>query len=234
MTAKRVLAAVIPILFVLSFPKAGITRQETPHPAFVSEYIRELGANESLQALWEKEVASEQDNGRRFAASIRGITRITLELTFQIKVLQRMHLNDPFDTLIDTIVKAYQRKIELYDRFIQITTAFISGVPKPGVDYDALAADAPKITAEVEYIDRTLMQATPAIFATLIDMKPDRQGNVSHLVITRVERDKLVRSLQLSFGKKADQDDQNLIVSSASVLRDYLAKKGFKCSDELM
>jgi hypothetical protein len=29
-----------------------------------------------------------------------------------------------------------------------------------------------------------------------------------------------------------DQTDQNYIVSSASVLRDYLVKKGYKCSDD--
>ncbi len=37
--------AVVLILFVLSFPTAGVT-QETPHLAFVSEYVRELGAND--------------------------------------------------------------------------------------------------------------------------------------------------------------------------------------------
>ncbi len=104
-----------------------------------------------------------------------------------------------------------------------MSTAFLSG-PKPGVDYDAMAADAPKITAMLEYIDRSLFQATPAIFAMLIDDKPDRQG-MGRLSITRAERDRLVRSLRISFGKKLDQHDQNLIVSSASVLRDYLAKK---------
>ncbi len=45
--------AVILILFVLSFPTAGIT-QETPHLSFVSEYIRELGANENVRELSER------------------------------------------------------------------------------------------------------------------------------------------------------------------------------------
>ncbi len=112
-----------------------------------------------------------------------------------------------------------------------MATTLLSG-PKPGVDYGALTAEAPKITAGLEYIDRSLLQATPLIFATLIDNKPDKQGHMSRLSITRAERDKLVRDLQLGFGKKLDQDNQNLIVSSASVLRDYLAKKGYKCSDE--
>ena len=32
--------------------------------------------------------------------------------------------------------------------------------------------------------------------------------------------------------KKLDQDQQNYTVSSASVLRDYLVKEDYKCSDE--
>ena len=78
--------------------------------------------------------------------------------------------------------------------------------------YGALTAEAPKITAGLEYIDRSLFQATPLIFATLIDMKPDKQGHASRLIVTRAEREQLVRSLQTSFGKKLDQQHQNLIV----------------------
>jgi hypothetical protein len=148
-------------------------------------------------------------------------------------MLKRMHLNDPFDQLTDNVVALYQKKIELHNSIIRLSTTFLSG-PKPDVDYDALTADAPKITAGLEYLDRTLMQATPIIFATLIDMKPDRQGHASRLIVTRAERAKLVRDLQISFGNKLDQKDQNFIVSSASILRDYLAKKGYKCADEPM
>ena len=111
-----------------------------------------------------------------------------------------------------------------------MSTAFLSG-PEPGVDYAALAADAPKVTAHLEYVDRALFEATGAIFATLIDFRSDTQ-DASRLIVTRAERDRLVRDLQISFGKKLEQQDQNLIVSSASVLRDLLAKKGYKCSDE--
>jgi len=66
----------------------------------------------------------------------------------------------------------------------------------------------------------------------LIADKPDAQGHMSRLRITRAERDRLVRFLQIDFGKKLDARDQNYIVSSASVLRDYLTKKGYKCSDD--
>jgi hypothetical protein len=131
----------------------------------------------------------------------------------------------------DAIAGFYDQKTKVHSQFIAMATAFATG-PKPGVDYSALAADAPKLTATLEYLDRSLFQATPLIFGMLIADKPDSQGHMSRLRITRAERDGLVRSLQIDFDGKMDQTDQNCIVSSASVLRDYLIKKGYKCSDD--
>jgi hypothetical protein len=67
---------------------------------------------------------------------------------------------------------------------------------------------------------------------TLIDPKPDKNNHMSRLIITRSERDQLVRTLKTGLGNKMDQANQNFIVSSATILRDFLTKKGYKCSDE--
>jgi hypothetical protein len=222
----------LPVLITLLLwcPAIG-TAAETSHLVFVSEYVRELGANESMREQSEKEVTAEPNGPTRFAAVIRSSTRITMELSSQISILKKMSLNDPFAELPTNIISFYDYKVKVHNQMIEMATAFISG-PKPGVDYDAMAADAPKLTAMIEYIDRSLFQATPLIFAMLIDQQPDKNGHLSRLVITKAERNDLVRRLQTSFGKKLDQKDQNYTVSSASVLRDYLAKKGYKCSDE--
>jgi hypothetical protein len=202
---------------------------ETLHLTFVSEYVREIGVNEELRELAAKEVA--EPGADKNAAMIRSGTRIVLELNSQVAMLKGMSLNPPFDKVPGAIAAFYEQKINAYNRMIAMASAFVQG-PKPGVDYGALAAEAPKLTAMIEYIDRSIFQATPLIFATLIADKPDSQGRMSRLRITRAERDELVRSLQISFGEKMDQTDQNWIVSSATVLRDYLIKKGYKCSDD--
>ena len=45
--------------------------------------------------------------------------------------------------------------------------------PKPGVDYGAVAAEAPKITARLDYLDRVLFEtASPLVFMSLIHPKP--------------------------------------------------------------
>ncbi len=208
---------------------AATARAETPHAVFVAEYVRELGVNEHMRELGEKDVT--EPGADKNAAAIRAGTRIVLELSSQVSMLKGMTLNSPFDTLPGAIAAFYEQKIKVQNRFMEIATAFESG-PKPGVDYGALAAEAPKLTAMAEYIDRSLFQMTPLIFATLIADKPDNQGHMSRLRITRAERDGLVRSLQIDFDGKMDQTDQNYTVSAATVLRDYLIKKGYKCSDD--
>lgn len=90
----------------------------------------------------------------------------------------------------------------------------------------------PKITAQLEYLDETLMRVTPAIFAAGIDLNEDKNGHTSHLVITTVERQALIRTLKRSFGAKLNDKNQNYNVVSAVVLLSYLQNKGFKSSDE--
>jgi hypothetical protein len=206
-------------------PVTGVAA-ETSRLAFVSEYVRELGANENSRALGEREFA--EPNAQQLPTMIRGSTRIVLELTAQVGILKRMTLSGRFVDLPANVAQFYEQKIDAHNRMIAMVSALLSG-PKPGVDYGAITAEAPKITATLEYIDRALFEATPLIFATLIDEKPDKEGHVSRLTITRAQRDDLVRKLQLSFGNKMEQADQNHIVSAATVL---LSKKGYKCSDE--
>jgi len=64
----------------------------------------------------------------------------------------------------------------------------------------------------VEHIDRALFDATPLIFATLIDEKPDEDWHMSRLSITRAEHG-LVRSLQISFGDKMDRTDRLFLLA---------------------
>jgi hypothetical protein len=145
-------------------------------------------------------------------------------------MLKSMRLSKPFDFLIPNITAFYERKIVLWRRMREISSAFIGG-PKDGVDYSNLAAEMPQIRGELDFIDQSLFQATPGVFATLIDMKADSKGHTSHLIITKEEKAGLISKLDDSFGAKLAQKDQNYTVSAASVLKAYL-NKDFKCSDE--
>jgi hypothetical protein len=91
--------------------------------------------------------------------------------------------------------------------------------------------NASKIRADLDYLDQSVFEATPLIFATLLNMKADSKNHVSHLIITKAERAKLLRDITTDFGSKLDQKNPNYTVGAASVLKTSLLKD-FKSSDE--
>ena len=211
-------------------PTFGTGKPETPHLAFVTEYIHELAAIEDIRAAGEQELKQGTKN-EVFPAAIHTSTLTQLELRTEIGALKGMRLNAPFDWLIPNITEAYEQKIVLHQKLIDISSAFIAG-QKPSIDYGELAAEMPKIRARLEFVDKSLFDATPMVFATLIDQRPDSKNHLSRLVITKADRSKLISDLTDDFGSKLDRKQQNFTVSAATVLKTYLLKKGYKCSDE--
>jgi hypothetical protein len=213
-----------------SVPSAFAQKQpETPHLAFVTEYVRELGAIENIRAAAEQELKGATEN-QVFSNAVYTSTRLQLELRAQVDRLKPMRLNPPFEELIADLTAFYQHKIALHQRMIEISSTFIGG-EKPGVDYGKLAAEMPTIRAGLDYIDQSVFEATPLVFATLIDTKPDSKNHASHLIITKAERARLLNDLDADFGAKLDQKDRNYTVSAASVLKVYLLND-FKSSDD--
>src|SRR6266567_6039638 len=144
------------LLFLALFPAEPSHAQEAPNLAFVSEYI---AVNERMRALGQRALTDVGGNNQ-FAALIRSSTRIRMELGAQIHTLSGIQLKPPFEDLTAKITKFYNMKIEFHQRLIAISTSLLSR-PQPGVDYGGLAAEIPKITASLEYIDRSLLEATP-------------------------------------------------------------------------
>jgi len=206
-------------------------KPETPHLEFVTEYIRELAAVEKIRAEGEEENNQDKKDGKLpFSGLIHTSTLFELELNSQIRMLKGMRLNAPSDELIPNITAFYEKKLALWRRMREIGSAFIGG-PKNGVDYSKLGAEMPEIRGNLEFIDQSLFQATPLVFATLIDMKADSKGHASHLIITTEDKARLISKLDDAFGVKLDEKNQNYTVGAAAVLKAYL-NKNFKCSDE--
>jgi hypothetical protein len=203
---------------------------ETPHLAFVTEYMRELAAVENIRASAEKE-QSHGTRDEKLLSAIHANTLFQLELRSQIGTLKRMHLNNaPYDQIIPDLIRLDEMRVGYYQRIIDITSEFLDG-PKPGVDYGKMLAELPQIRAVLEDMDHTLFAPiSPLIFSTLIDTKADSRNHVSHLIITKAERTKLIDQLTGDFGTKLDQTNQNYTISSAQILKSFL--KEHKCSDE--
>jgi len=194
----------------------------------VNEYIRELAAMENIRDSGEQEL--QQDPSSTFSNLIHSGTLFQLELRVDIQRLKSMRLKPPFETFIPSIVEFDEHKIALWKRMVEIGSEFIGG-PKPGVDYGGLAAEMPQIRGELDYIDQSLFQVTPAVFETLVDLKPDSKGHASHLIITKAEKAQLLDDIATDFGTKVEQPHPNYTVAAALVLKTGLLKD-FKCSDE--
>jgi hypothetical protein len=215
---------------IMSYSSVSVRAADNANLQFVTEYVRELGELERLRAAAFDELNADADASNKMASCVRSSTRFELELQAQVSMLRRMQLVPPFDQLPSNIGEFDQRRIELYNRMGEGCSTMLAG-PKPNIDYGAISAELPKITAEIEYVDHSLFQAMPLIFATLIDPAPDAKNHMSKLIITKAQRKKLIDDLDSYFGKKMDTDQQNWIVSSASVLKAYLLKD-YTASDE--
>jgi hypothetical protein len=206
-------------------------KPETPHLNVVKEYVRELIEAEDLKTNGEKELSEAKTLDERFSAGIYYSKSTQLELRSEIRMLQSMHLKDPFDSLIPSLVAFYGDQIKLHQQLIDISDKFLAG-PKEGVDYQALGAKVPEIRAELDDSRKSVFQAAALVFMTLIDEKPDSQGHVSHLVITKAEKADLEQQLEIMLkNEPEDKGDHDYYISAAMVLRGGL-QKGHKCADE--
>lgn len=209
---------------------AHAPKPETPHLNVVKEYVRELIEAEALKTNGEKELSEAKTLNERFSAGIYYSKSTQLELRSEIRMLQSMHLNDPFDTLIPNLIAFYQDQINLHQRLIDISDKFLAG-PKEGVDYSALGAKVPEVRAQLDDSRKSVFQAAALVFMTLIDQKPDSQGHVSHLVITKAEKAELQEQLALMLKNELDNGDHDYYISAAMVLQGGL-QKGHKCADD--
>jgi hypothetical protein len=172
--SRAIIAKALFIIAIFLGLTAHVYAQETSHVQFVTEYIRELGKMERLRSQANDEL---NDGSDKMAGCVRNATRFQLELQSQIFMLRNMHLNPPFGELAPSLATFNEQKLELYKRMSEGCAALMAG-PKPGVDYAAIAADAPKINAQLEYIDNAMFEASPMIFATLIDPVPDANNKM--------------------------------------------------------
>jgi hypothetical protein len=203
-------------------------KAESPHLDFVNEFVRELAAIENIRETAQKE--NNENPNTPMPNMIHSSTLFQLELRSDSRMLKSMHLKEPYGDIIKSVASFIDEKIEVWQRMSDIARTFMSG-PVDGVDYGKLGAEMPELRGRLDYLDQSIFQATPAVFATLINEKEDSHGFVSHLIITKAERTALIERLNTSFGIKLDQKNQNYTVSAASVLKAYL-QKDFKCSDE--
>ena len=198
----------------------------TPPIEFVNSFVNQIADLEQIREKAEKELGS----GNPFANCIRTSTSFQLALNAQIAALSDMHLGGQYNDLVSSLVDIDRDYLESYTRMSELCASVLSGDTSKA---NQAAAELPKITATLDYLGQTIFKASPLIFSTLIDINhPDNQNHVNRLIITTEERTKLLNEMDRLFGNKLNSKDQNYAIGTISVIEGYLAKKGYKASDE--
>lgn len=166
------------------------------------------------------------------SAIVRNGTTTKMNLGVAISRLENIHISDEhFVKMIPYMIEGYRTKIGLYDELTTTAKTMLAG-PEPGVDYGKIAAHVPEVTAQLDFINKTLFTGAPLVSLFLVSQKPDSKNRLSHLGITRKEAQTVIHRLQAEFGKSMDSKNQSWTTSSASLLRDVLRDKGYLFADD--
>lgn len=235
------------VLFFLTFTfingPAQAATKDTPHLQVVKEYVRSLAAVHNIQETSKKEFeeTNQPDENMsvqsRLMNSIKTSTKMKMELKVSIGMLKGMKLYGNFDSLIPATIDIYERKIALHDELISMGKNMLgmllitSPTPKDFSDMKTMSGRMPEIEAQLEYLDESLFKTMVLVFYLLIDETPDNQGHMSHLIISKAEKQELLQDIDLSFGNSLDKKDKNYIVASVAFIKGGL-QKDFVCTDE--
>lgn len=196
---------------------------------FVNEYIRELDTFDGIRADFGKE-RKNTSGIQQVLAGIAASEKFQLELQLSIENLKGYNFPAPLDSLVANLTELYRMKIDLSRQMSDASSRFLGG-PTPDVDYGKLLADLSKKRAQIQYIDKSLLQCSPLVVMTLVDLTQEDESKPVRLTITRAERGKLLTTLRADFGPKLDQKGQTFEASAAGLVRDLLLR--YKCADDV-
>jgi hypothetical protein len=201
----------------------------------VDNYVTQLATFEDLRDAAARELEEDKAQGQAQApmmACIHSNTRYDLEVGAAIRTMRSTRLvgvDKELQTVPQSIADLYAQRQQIVGQMTKVCSAFAEG-PKDGVDYKGLATLMPQIRAQLDYLDNTMFEASPLVFATLISDVPDAQGHASHLVISCDDRKRLVDHIDSSFGAKLAAKNANFGVSQAQLIRAKLLE--YKCAEE--
>lgn len=201
---------------------------ETPLQ-FVTNYVTQLATFQNIRRNALQEMKTESAPGM---ACVHNNTRYDLESAAAVVGFRRTHLigvDADVQKIPSEFADFYELRQKTMGQMTTICSAFAEG-PKEGVDYKGLVAILPKLRAQLEYLDNSITEASPLIFATLISDVPDSKGHTSHLVITCDERKGLVSHIDDLFGQEMSDKEVSSEVQQARMIRTKVLE--FKCADE--
>jgi hypothetical protein len=130
----------------------------------------------------------------------------------------------------EIIARIWEQEVAVYQKLTSMCAIFMQGA-NAGVDYSAIEAEAPKLAANIDDLDKKLFESSPLVCAALVTDTSDAQGHSKHLILTRKERDEMVDALNSSL-PEIDEKNPGYLTSGAKVLKIFLTKSGHRTADE--
>lgn len=200
---------------------------ETPALQFVREYLREFSAIEHIRLAEERELQAPHQS--MLSTCVESGNRYRLEITQQMARMRGMSLPPPSQSLPGRLVDLYTRKLQLYTEVSKACSGLKAGANANVSSWEVMSAVS-QYSAKVDAIDHLLFETSTQAFSTLLITTPASHSNRSRLGITMVEKQSLLRQIELEFGAELEDDQQTYLVNAATVIRDAI--KAHKAADE--
>ena len=137
---------------------AQVVHETTPLE-FVQRYINGLSDFEDIR---DQDVKDQKANPRDLMRCVRSTEAWQLQLSGDIASLNstRLKANGVVRDIPRSFVPLFEAKRNIYSATSGICSAMVAG-PRPGVDYGAMVAAMPKLSAQLDYIDKSLFDDSP-------------------------------------------------------------------------
>jgi len=168
--------------------------------------------------------------------SIRVGTRTELEMNDSIRRLDMIAADGPWVESRDLLKQLDIERIRIVRELTQMSKSIMTGTlngPDPNVNYGAMTAHAPELTAQIEQIDKSMFTIAQPMFYALVDEKrlgPD--GKLYHLLLTKKERADMIHLIDNAFGAELENKNASHVVNAAWAIKYGLTRPNYKCADE--
>ena len=206
--------------------------EKNPRIQLASEFVGELEVIYRLQETGNKELSEDNSSSAKLLTGIRFGARTVLEMKQSIVRLDAIAVDAEWAKSRDLLKELDSDRIRIFQELNQMSKAMMSG-PKPGVDYGAMAAHTPELTAELEQVDKSLFKMAQLIFFALVDdqrVSPD--GKLHHLLLTKKERADMIQLIDEVWGQTLEDKNASSIISAAGVIKYGLTRPIYKAADE--
>jgi hypothetical protein len=206
--------------------------EKTARVALVREFVREMEVLYSLQETAKKELAEDSSTAGRLTTSIRVGTRTLFAMQESVSRLDMIGLDTQWGEFRDLLKSLHSQRVAAVQEMNQMSKAMLSG-PAPGVNYGAMTARAPELTAQVEQIDKSMFTMSQSFFLALVDDgRVAADGNLHHLILNKKDRADMIRTIDIAFGRSLDDKNATSIVSAAWAIKYGLTRPIYKAADE--